>query len=126
MVRLPLMLRESLESEANVPGDGSELRGHVDHAKLIEQQKERTRVDSVVGIRALSADDDDRSTRRRRGRRRRRCRADSYRDEIRTTYAMSIGGRTLPTLLQLVAPQTAVLFTRLQTTPGGKPLIPRH
>ena len=101
-VRLPLMLREALDSEADAPENGNELRGHVDHAKLIEQQKERTRADSVVGIRALSADNIDRSTRGRRGRRqrrrwgsrrRRRWRADIYRDEISTSHAMSIGGR---------------------------------
>jgi len=43
MVRLPLMSREALDSRADVPGSGSELRSHVDHAKLIERQKERTR-----------------------------------------------------------------------------------
>jgi len=84
MVRLPLMSREALESEVDVSGNGSELRGHVDHAKRIERQKERTRADSVVGICALSADIADRSTSRR---------ADIYGDDISTTHAMSIGGR---------------------------------
>ena len=41
MVRLPLMLRVALDSEVDVPGNGIELRGHVDHAKIIEQRKAR-------------------------------------------------------------------------------------
>jgi len=98
------MLREALDSEADVPVNKSELRGHVDNAKLFEQQKKRTRADSVVGIRALSADPVDRST---------RGRADSYRNEISTTHAMSTWWKeTLPTLLHLVNPQSAGLFNR--------------
>ena len=55
MVRLPLMLREVLESDADVPDNENELgQPQSEHAN----RNKRTRGDGVVGVRALSADAD--------------------------------------------------------------------
>ena len=79
-VRLPLMFREVLASDVNVPGNCNEWSCT---SKSSNNNSNRTRRDGVGGVRALSADAVDRS-----------ARAHSYHGKINTAHAIrTVGGR---------------------------------